>query len=296
MAPLAPGFLSGENLINVVVSLLPLFLVAVGQTFVLITGGIDLSVTSVIALTSVVGASVMNAETGWLAGNPIAAPAAVAAMLLIGISVGVLNGLAIVRLRMPAFIVTLTGMMFFSGLAIWFTHSKNIGGLPAAFLELGGNPVVALVIAGLVGAVAHVMLTRSLFGRWLFSVGHNPRAAHISGVPTEVVVVAAYAICGFCAALASVLYTGQAETGSPVLGQRVLLDVIGATILGGTSLFGGKGKVLWTLCGVVFLKLVDNSLNLLNLSLFTITMVKGGVILLAALLDVTRVRLAGQQP
>src|SRR6185312_7481436 len=126
-----------------------------------------------------------------------------------------------------------------------------------------------------------------------FASGHNARAADISGVPVQATIIAAYAVSGFCAALASVLYTGQTETGSPVLGQRVLLDVIGATIIGGTSLFGGKGKVVWTLCGVLFLKLVDNTLNLLNLSLFAITMVKGGVILFAALLDATRHRFSG---
>jgi ribose/xylose/arabinose/galactoside ABC-type transport system permease subunit len=213
-------------------------------------------------------------------------------MLSIGGLVGLLNGLAVARLRMPAFIVTLTGMMFFSGLAIWFTQSKNIGGLPSSFIALGGNPWIAFVIVGAVGAFAHLMLTRSLLGRWLYAVGHNARAAHVSGVPIHGVTIVAYVCCGVCAALAAVLYTGQAETGSPVLGQRILLDVIGATILGGTSLFGGKGKVLWTLCGVLFLKLIDNSLNLLNFSIFTITMVKGGVILFAAMLDVLRHRIA----
>ena len=105
------------------------------------------------------------------------------------------------------------------------------------------------------------------------------------------VVVSAYVVSGFLAALAAVLYTGQAETGSPVLGQRIFLDIIGATVIGGTSLSGGKGKVLWTVFGVLFLKLVDNSMNLLNLSIFTITMAKGAVILLAACLDSARARL-----
>jgi ribose transport system permease protein len=136
-------------------------------------------------------------------------------------------------------------------------------------------------------------LSRSLFGRWLYAVGHNARAANVSGVPVAGVVMGAYIASGLCAAVAAVIYTGQAEAGSPVLGQRILLDVIGATVLGGASLFGGKGKVLWTLWGVLFFKLIDNSLNLLNLSVFAITMVKGGVILGAAVLDAARQRLAG---
>jgi ribose/xylose/arabinose/galactoside ABC-type transport system permease subunit len=296
LAPFTPGFISPENMANVLVALLPLFLVALGQTLVLITGGIDLSATSVIGLTSVVGAMIVNERTGWMAGNPFAASIGVMAMLLIGALVGLSNGLAIAVLRMPAFIVTLTGMMFFSGLAIWITESKNIGGLPASFVMVGANPIISFVIVMIAGVFVHLMLSRSLLGRWIYAVGHNTRAAHVSGVPVRAVTIVAYVGSGICAALASILYTGQAETGSPVLGQRILLDVIGATILGGTSLFGGKGKVLWTLCGVLFLKLVDNSLNLLNFSIFSITMVKGGVILLAAMLDVTRVRLGGHRP
>ena len=295
LGPFTPSFLSAENLTNVLVALLPLFLVALGQTLVLITGGIDLSVTSVIGLASVIGAMVMNERTGWLAGQPLAGTVAVLTMLLIGALVGLFNGLAITLLRLPAFIVTLTGMMFFSGLAIWLTESKNIGGLPSSFLVLGGNPWIALVLVVAMGGFVHLMLTRSLLGRWLYAVGHNARAAAVSGVPVRAVSITAYVSCGFCAALAGVLYTGQAETGSPVLGQRILLDVIGATILGGTSLFGGKGKVVWTLCGVLFLKLVDNSLNLLNFSTFTITMVKGGVILFAAMLDVLRHRVGARR-
>jgi ribose/xylose/arabinose/galactoside ABC-type transport system permease subunit len=264
-----------------------------GQTVVLIAGGIDLSVTSIIALTSVTGAMAMNGGNGWLAGSSAAAPVAIAFMLLLGTGVGVLNGTAIARFRMPPFIVTLTAMMFFSGFAIWLTKSKSINDLPGAFTALGGKTWIAFLITATLALWAHVTLGRSLFGHWIYAVGHNPKAAFISGVPVQGVIIAAYGLSGLFAAVASILYTGQAETGSPVLGQRILLDVIGATVIGGTSLFGGKGKILWTLFGVLFLKLIDNSLNLLNLSIFSITMVKGGVILLAALMDALRNRLAG---
>ena len=235
----------------------------------------------------------MNGDDGWLANDTLAAPAGILLMLATGALAGFLNGTAISRFRMPPYIVTLTSMMFFSGLAIWLTRSKNINHLPASFNALGGNPILALAIAAGLGAVAHLMLSQSLFGRWLYAVGHNPKASLVSGVPVNGVVLSAYVISGSCAALASVLYTGLGETASPVLGQRILLDVIGATVIGGTSLFGGKGKILGTLFGVLFLKLIDNSLNLLNLSLFTITMTKGAVILLAALVDSTRTRLQG---
>ncbi len=293
VGPFTPGFFTAENAGNILATLLPLFVVALGQTLVLIAGGIDLSVTAIIGLCSISGALVMNQETGWLAHSALATPAGCIAMLLVGTAVGAGNGLAITRFQIPPFIVTLAAMMGVSGFAVWLTQSKAINQLPAAFNHLGGQIGFACLIAALAGLAVHVMLSRSLFGRWLYATGHNTRAAHVSGVPVNGVIVSAYMASGFLAALAAILYTGQAETGSPVLGQRILLDVIGATVIGGTSLFGGRGKVVWTLFGVLFLKLIDNTLNLLNLSIFTLTIVKGGVILLAAVLDALRTRLNG---
>jgi ribose/xylose/arabinose/galactoside ABC-type transport system permease subunit len=288
LTPFTEGFASTQNFQNILLTLLPLFIVAIGQTVVLITGGIDLSVTSTIALTSVVGGMVMSGDNGWLAQHPAAMPVAILVMLVIGAVVGLGNGVAVAVLRMPAFIVTLTTMMFVSGFAVWITKSKNIGSLPGVFTAMGNNLWISLPLTVIIAAFAHLMLSRSLFGRWLYAAGHNSRAAYISGVPVAGVTCSAYVVSGICAALASVLLTGQAETGSPVLGRNLLLDVIGATVIGGTSLFGGKGKVLWTLFGVLFLKLIDNSLNLLNLSDWDIRMVKGGVILFAALMDAMR--------
>lgn len=291
LLPVTPDFASASNLRNILITLLPLLVVAIGQMVVLITGGIDLSVCSTMALTSVVGALAMNGENGWLAGSAVAVPAGIFLMLFVGAIVGLLNGVAVTGFRMPPFIVTLTSMMFFSGLAIWLTQSKTIYGLPAAFNALGGRTLLALLIAAGVALAVHIMLGRSLWGRWLYAVGHNAKAALVSGVPVSGVTISAYVVSGLTAAIGAILYTGQAETGSPVLGQRLLLDIIAATVIGGTSLFGGRGKVLWTLFGVLFIKLIDNSLDLLSLSDFAIKMVKGGVILCAALMDAARNKL-----
>jgi ribose/xylose/arabinose/galactoside ABC-type transport system permease subunit len=291
LLPFTPSLADRGNLANLLATLLPLFVVALGQTVVLITGGIDLSVTSIMALTSVAGALTMNGENGWLAGSAWATPLGILLMLLVGAAVGLLNGAAVTGFRMPPFIVTLTSMMFFSGLAIWLTKSRTIYGLPANFNALGSRTVLAFLITTLVALALHIMLSRSLWGRWLYALGHNARTARVSGVPVAGVTTSAYVVSGLTAAVAAVLYTGQAETGSPVLGQRLLLDIIAATVIGGTSLFGGRGRVLGTLWGVIFIKLIDNSLNLLSLSLFAITLVKGGVILLAAWLDAVRHRL-----
>jgi ribose/xylose/arabinose/galactoside ABC-type transport system permease subunit len=289
-APLVPGFASTENVGNVFANLLPLLIVAIGQTFVMIGGCIDLSVTATIAMSSVTGALVMSGDGGWLAGSKWAMVAGLAAMLLVGVLIGWLNGMAITQFKMPAFIVTLTTMMFFSGLAVWLTKSKTIYNLPPAFNAVGKNVLVALLVTALLVAVAHFALSRTLFGHWLYAVGHNVKTAEVSGVRVNRTITLAYVACGVCAAVAGVLYTGRMETGSPVMGQRILLDVIGAAVIGGTSLFGGKGKVLWTAGGVLFITLIDNSLNLMGLSHFTIMMVKGGVILLAALLDTIRTK------
>jgi ribose/xylose/arabinose/galactoside ABC-type transport system permease subunit len=288
LAPFTPGFTAQANFANLLFTLLPLFIIATGQTVVMISGGIDLSQTAVIALSSVAGAAVMSGDNGWLQGHALAVPTALVAMLLVGATVGAFNGVAVTRLGMPPFIVTLTSMMFFSGLAIWLTRSRNIGNLPPAFCAIGSRLGWALLSAGLLAFITHLLLSRSLVGRWLYVTGMNARAARVSGVPVSGVLLSAYVWSGLLASAASVLYTGQAESGSPVLGQRLLLDVIGATVIGGTSLFGGKGKILWTLYGVLFIKLIDNSLNLLDLSYFSIMMVKGCVILFAAALDALR--------
>jgi ribose/xylose/arabinose/galactoside ABC-type transport system permease subunit len=293
-SPLVPGLLSGPNLGNVFSNALPLLAVALGQTLVLLTGGIDLSVTAVVALASVAGARVMTEAGGLLPGSTAAG---VLAMLAVGVAVGLVNGVAVARLRMPPFLATLAVMTFASGLAIWSTQSQGIAGLPASFRALGGSlgpaPLSLLVVLPL-AAVAHGVLSRTVLGRWLYAVGGNPRAARVSGVPVERVLLLAYAACGGCAGLAAVLYTARLETGSPVLGQRIFLDVIGGAVIGGTSLFGGRGTVRGTAFGVLFITLVDNGLNLLGLSSFAVLMVKGGVILAAAVLDAWRARRAGR--
>lgn len=279
-----PGFVSTENVLNVLSGMLPLLIVAVGQTFVVITGGIDLSVTSTIAMASTMGALAMTSWDSALAG--------VAVMLGVGVGIGLVNGAAISALRMPPFIVTLTTMMFFSGFAIWTTKSGSVPGLPEAFITLGTSIAVVLPLALVVVATGQSLLARTRFGQWLYAVGRNPKAALASGVPVSRTLVAAYVISGVLAAVSGALYTARLETGSPVLGQRILLDVIAAVVIGGTSLFGGRGRIVWTVWGVLFIVLVDNSLNLLGVSNFTVLIAKGVVILVAALLDTIRTRYA----
>jgi ribose transport system permease protein len=322
LAPFVPNLLTTGNLQSVLTNMWPLLVIAVGQTFVLIGAGIDLSQTAVMALASVVGAAListgvqpevfekapifgvlLDATGGLLNGAPAQLALAILAMAVVGGAVGLLNGSAVTRLQMPPFMVTLVTLTFFSAVAIWLTKSERIGGLPLSYLDLSELPLAGLTLGPLqvttaflialgVVLVAHVLLAKSIFGRWLYAVGTNASAARISGVPVARTLTITYVISGACAALGGLLYSSQLGIGQPSFDPGILLDIVGATVIGGTSLFGGKGKVMWTVFGVFFYALLANTLDLLDLAFYTVTIVKGSVILGAVLLDAARQRLA----
>jgi ribose/xylose/arabinose/galactoside ABC-type transport system permease subunit len=326
------------NIANQLLNIWPLLAVAIGQTFVLIIGGIDLSLGSTMGITSVIGALLMTTKLdaatfdksplwgiliteqgGLLATNPNAVLIGVMVMLLIGAGIGLLNGIAITRFNMAPFMVTLVSMIFFSSFALWLTASRNVSGLPEPFLRLGTGDVVSvylgpklesqiarrdilpfvtypLLISGGLTVLAGIILSRTAFGRQMYAIGTNRRTARISGVPTQRTIMLVYMFSGICAAIASILYSARLAIGQPSLGGgNLLLDIIGAAVIGGTSLFGGKGKVRGTFFGVVFFVLLLNILNAMRLSPFIIDAVKGVIILLAALLDILRTRLANQE-
>lgn len=309
-----PYIANSRNLANLASNTWPLLALVLGQMFVLILGGIDLSQTSIMALTSVVGGMLMttqldptlfeksplwgillSSEGSPISGTLLAVPVGILAMLVVGSLVGLLNGVAVAKFRMPAFMVTLVSMMFFSGLAIYLTKSENILYLPDGFKAIGSGglgpvPYAFLVVFAL-GGVAHALLRHTVLGHWFYAVGKSVRTSVVSGVPTDRVIILGYVISGFCAAVASILYSARLENARPTLGQNLLLDVIGAAVIGGISLFGGKGKVSWAVFGVLFFVLLANSLSMMAIPFYVEHVVKGSVILLAALLDVTRTRL-----
>ncbi len=329
----APG-----NIANQLQNMWPLLAIAIGQTFVLILGGIDLSVGAIMGITSVAGAAVMaqnldasffdksplwgNVLTpagGLLAGSEYAVPVAVLVMLLVGVGVGFLNGFAITRFNLAPFMVTLVTSTFFAAFALWLTQSRNISGLPEAFLMLGKGDIISIyigpkltpdiarrdilpfitypfVIAIGLAVVSQFILSRTVFGRRMYAIGTNRRASIISGIPAARVTLFVYMFSGLCAAVASILYSARLAIGQPSLGGgNLLLDIIGAAVIGGTSLFGGKGSVRGTIFGVAFFVLLLNILNAMRLSPFIIDAVKGLIILIAALLDITRGRLANRE-
>ncbi|MEM9204907.1 MAG: ABC transporter permease [Pseudomonadota bacterium] len=258
---------------------------------------------------------ILAEEGGPLANVPFGIPLAIAAMLVAGALIGAFNGFAIAQFRMPPFMVTLVAMIVISAFAIYLTQSENIRGLPEAYILLGKGDIVSIyigeqdesriprreiysfitypmIIAVTVAIFAHFLLNRTVFGKQVFAVGTNRTTAEISGVPVNRIIVLVFTISAICATIGAILYSTRLEAGRPTLGEgNFLLDVIGATVIGGTSLFGGKGKIIWTVFGVFFFVLLSNTLNLMNLSSFHIDMVKGSVIVAAALLDVWRTRL-----
>ena len=313
-----PGTGSVRNVTNLLSNAWPLLTLVIGQMFVLIVGGIDLSQTAVMAFTSVVGGMIMTTrldpalfaanslwgtvlteQGGPLSGSAWAPPAAIAAMLAVGAVIGLANGLAVTQGKMPPFMVTLIAMFFFGGLAIYATRSENIGDLPAGFVAIGtggacrvalerGTAVLlpySLFVAAPLALVAQVFLTRTIWGRWFYAVGINRQASQVSGVPTDKVTIAAYMLSGICAAVGSVLYTARLGNARPTLGEGMLLDIIAAAVIGGISLFGGRGKVSGAMFGVLFFVLLSNALNQMNLSYYTVNIVKGAAIAVAAMLD-----------
>ena len=299
LVAIAHALFSVHTLHDVLLAMLPLVILAAGQMLVLIVGQVDLSMTAVMAIGSIVSASVMTRHLSG-ASESLVTPAGIVTFLGVGGVIGLFNGLCNAFLRIPSFIVTLAVMMAGNGAAVWYaskvSDTISIGGLPASFRFLGyggalGIPVALLLTAAVLLAI-HYVLSQTLAGRWLYAIGHNSEAARISGVPVKGTVIAAFTASGLCAALGAVIYTSRIEAGLPTLGQNMLLDIVAAAVIGGVSLFGGRGNVRMVLAGTAFLCLLDKSLQLLGLSLFIVLAVKGCAILSATLLDVVRTRRA----
>lgn len=293
----AHAMFSVHTLRDVLLAMLPLSVLVVGQMLVMLVGQIDLSMTAIMALSSVIGSSVMSRQaTSW--GEPWLTGAGIAAFLAVGLVIGSFNGICNAFLRIPSFIITLAVMMFGGGMAVWYasrvSDTISIGGLPQRFLDIGYGSALrvptALVLCGVILAVISYVLSRTLIGHWIYAVGHNPEAARIAGVPVRNITLAAFAASGVCAAIASIIYTSRMEAGLPTLGQNMLLDIVGAAVIGGVSLFGGRGNVAMALGGVLFLSILDKVLQLLGLSLFLVLAIKGTAILSAAIIDVARQR------
>jgi ribose transport system permease protein len=281
----SPVFLSRINIENLLFSSTIIAVMAIGQAFVILIAGIDLSVGAVLALSSVL-AVVLVTQAGL--------PVGVAAILALGIGglIGLINGLSVTMLRIPALIATLAMMSITRGIAFLISGGRNIAPVPDIYVDiqstrLFGIPVVILFTIA-IAAIAHFVLTRTRFGREVFATGGNPVAARLAGIRTNRVTVLAYVLSGLAAALGGLMITARLEAGAATAGIGYELVVISAAVIGGVSLFGGEGRVTGVLLGVILLGLVQNAVNLLNVPPNYDYVVSGFVIAAAASLDVYR--------
>ena len=285
-------FLQPQNLLNVIVQVAPIGILALGMMFAIITLGIDLSVGSIVAIAAVISASLaqISSRSGAMYPGlvlPIFVP--ILAGLAVGAGVGAFNGLVISKFHIAPFIATLGMMTAGRGLALIYTNGRPISGLAPGFNYLGqgkilGLPVPILLLA-LVAAITWVILTRTRFGRHVYAIGGNAQAARVSGINIDRVQLGIYTYIGLLAGLAGMVLAGRIGSGNPQLGTGIELDAIASTVIGGTSFAGGVGTVWGTIVGALIMGVINNGLDLLNVSPFMQMVVKGAIIVIAIIID-----------
>ncbi|MGC5324319.1 ABC transporter permease [Brevibacillus sp. SYSU BS000544] len=281
LSVISSDFLTVSNMFNVLRQISINALIAFGMTFVILTGGIDLSVGAILALASAVTAGLMK--------GGMDTSLAVLIGLLMGTILGAVNGLLIWKGKVAPFIATLATMTVFRGLTLVYTEGKPITGLSEDFAMIGKGfffeipmPIIWMILSF---AILYIILKHTTFGRHVYALGSNEEATRLSGINTGKVKVLVYSISGLLAAVSGIILTSRLNSAQPTAGASYELDAIAAVVLGGTSLAGGKGWIVGTLIGAMIIGVLDNGLNLLNVSSFYQLVVKGGVILLAVLLD-----------
>ncbi|MFS0894819.1 ABC transporter permease [Microbacterium sp. 179-I 3D3 NHS] len=292
MSIATPLFFTERNIQNVLLQSSVIALLGVGQLLVILTRGIDLSVGSIIGLSSVMGG--MTAT--WSFANGLSV---VLAIIVTGVVVGFLNGFLFVKGRIPhPFIVTLAMLSIVRGVALTLSGGSLYTDMPPVVLwagqgYLGPVPVPALIVA-VVAGIMWFLTTRTQWGRWIYLVGGNPEGARQVGVPVNKVLISVYVVSGLCAALAAIVSSGRTGTGDPNAGTGLELDAIAAVIIGGASFFGGRGSVGNVIVGALTIGVIRNGLDLIGVNSFLQLIIIGVVLLLAVLLDVFRTRLEGK--
>ena len=283
MSIISPIFLTASNFTNIILQVTVKGILAVGMTFILLTGGIDLGVGSVLALVGVIATSLATTENNY----PLILALAVG--LLVGIVCGAFNGFFIAKAKVPAFVVTLAMTTIAQGLALMYTNGRPVINLTDAYKVIGGKSLgpipIGIIIFAAVIAVAVFLLEFTTYGRHIRAVGGNELAAKTSGINTTLVKFSAYVVMGICSAIAGIILTSRVQTGNPSAGGGYELDAIAAVVIGGTSLSGGVGNVAGSIIGILMLGVLSNGLDLLNVSSYLQQVIKGLIIVAAVLLD-----------
>lgn len=287
-----PNFLKTSNLIGVANQTAIYAIIAIGMTMVIISAGIDLSVGSLVALSAVITAKLVRDVGGGEDAPVIAVMIGCYYGILACAAAGFFNGIMVTQFKVPPFIVTLGMMMMASGLSFRLTDGRSISNLPSSFGWLGGEssfgiPHPVFLMIGLY-IVAHFVMSRTVFGRYIYAIGGNAEAARLAGVPVKRTQLAVYCICGALAGLGGVLLASKLAAGDPKFGNMYELEVIAAVVVGGTSLMGGHGKILGTLIGAFIITVIKNGMNLTNVDPFNQKIVLGAVLLIAVLIDLLK--------
>jgi inositol transport system permease protein len=279
---ISPSFLTASNIIDILRQISVNGIIAVGMTLVIITAGIDLSVGSIVALSAVMAASFAH---------PGEYPLFIAILigLLAGFACGVINGVLIAKKKLAPFIVTLGMMTAARGMALVYTNGRPVINLSDSYNQIGGSyflgiplPVIIFLIVVLLGVF---ILHYTRFGRYVYAIGGNELAAKVSGINTDTILIVVYALAGALAGLAGIVLSSRVASASPALGQGYELDAIAAVVIGGTSLMGGVGTIAGTIVGALIIGVMNNGLDMMNVSSYWQQIVKGLIIVLAVLLD-----------
>ncbi|WP_430312637.1 ribose ABC transporter permease [Rummeliibacillus pycnus] len=280
---MSPSFLTATNIFNVLRQVSISALIAFGMTFVILTGGIDLSVGSTLALTGAISAGMLASGM-----DPILA---MLIGLALGAVLGAVNGVIIAKGKVAPFIATLATMTIYRGITLVYTDGKPVSGLGDSMVfQMFGKgyflgipvPVITMIVAFF---VLYFILRKTTFGRRVYAIGGNEEASRLSGINVDRITIAVYSLTGMLAALSALILTSRLNSAQPTAGESYELDAIAAVVLGGTSLTGGRGWIFGTLVGALIIGVLNNGLNLIGVSSFFQQVVKGVVILIAVLLD-----------
>jgi len=282
LALLSDRFLTAQNIYAILAQSAVVGVAAVGGTFVIITGGIDLSVGAVIGLAGMIGALSIQGGYG--------AEVGLVVILGVGLLVGAVNGLSVSALRLAPFIVTLATMGMAQGLTLESSSGKSVYNLPHEITMFGGDRIfggfpISVIVTIAIFVIGQFLLTRTSFGKSVFAVGGNREAARLAGIDVGRVLFIVYLLAGLCAGIAAILTVGRIGAATPTSGAGVELRVIAAIVIGGTSLFGGKGSLWGTLVGVLLIGVINNGLTLLNVDPFLVQFMQSALIFVAVLFD-----------
>ncbi len=280
-----PNFLTQSNLMNIFRQVSINGIISIGMSLVCLTGGIDLSVGSIVAFAGILTAGMLNFTS-----LPIGIIVIIA--VVIGGIMGLANGYFVAYWKAPAFVVTLSMMTIGRGLTYIYCDGKPISKLPDAFLRIGKGSVVGFPVPAIIWIVVFIiftiMLSKLRVGRYIYAVGGNPQASMVSGINVKLITMLVYVFSGLCCGLAAVVLTARVSAGLPKAGDGYELDAIAATVIGGTSLSGGVGKLWGTMLGVLLLGMVNTGLDLLGVTSYYQQVIKGLIILGAILIDSRR--------